>query len=280
MSRGIRFLRSGKVKDIYELDEQHLLFHFTNRVSAFDVVLPSTIPRKGEVLCRFSEYWFRTLAVPHHMVRFDGRDKMVVQKLRMIPVECVARGYLYGSFYERVKKGRIALPMEPVLAAKLPEPVFDPTTKSDKKDVPVSEPEILAAGWVDKDQLALLKQRTLAIYGEMAERAERTGFILADLKLEYGWDKDGTIVLADSIGPDEFRLWHAATYLPGRVQEAYDKQPIRDWLASVRYKDLLDEAFRQGLPPSPSPALPPELIEETSRRYITAYEKLTGLSFD
>jgi phosphoribosylaminoimidazole-succinocarboxamide synthase len=192
----------------------------------------------------------------------------------------VARGYLYGSFYERVKKGRIALPMEPVLAAKLPEPVFDPTTKSDKKDVPVSEPEILAAGWVDKDQLALLKQRTLAIYGEMAERAERTGFILADLKLEYGWDKDGTIVLADSIGPDEFRLWHAATYLPGRVQEAYDKQPIRDWLASVRYKDLLDEAFRRGLPPSPPPALPPELIEETSRRYITAYEKLTGLSFD
>jgi phosphoribosylaminoimidazole-succinocarboxamide synthase len=214
------------------------------------------------------------------MVRVDGWDKMVVQKLQMIPIECIVRGYLYGSFYERAKKGLVSLPQAPILAAKLPAPVFDPTTKSEKKDLPISEQQIVAAGWIDKGQLELLKERTIAIYRKMAERAERAGFILADLKLEYGWDHGGAIVLGDSIGPDEFRLWPAAQYQPGAVQEAYDKQPIRDWLASMRYKDILEEAHKKGLPPPPPPPLPPELVAETSRRYITAYEKLTGLPFD
>ena len=137
-----RFVRSGKVKDIYDLDRDHLLFHFTDRVSAFDVVLPSSIPRKGEALCKMGEYWFETLGVPNHMVRVEGTNMMVVKKLKMIMVECVVRGYLYGSLYERASKGELSLPVPNVLASKLPAPYFDPTTKSEVHDEPITEAQI------------------------------------------------------------------------------------------------------------------------------------------
>src|SRR5437879_9445187 len=134
--------KRGKVKDIYELTNEELLFIFTDRVSAYDVVLPSTIPRKGEVLAKLAAFWFNNLNTPHHMVRLEDANRMVVRKLKMIPVEAVVRGYLYGSLYERLTKGEISLPVEPILAAKLPEPCFDPTTKSDVKDEPVTVEQI------------------------------------------------------------------------------------------------------------------------------------------
>jgi len=269
--------KRGKVKDVYDLGHDQLLFIFTDRVSAYDVVLPSTIPRKGEILCKLAAFWFNNLTTPHHMVRVEDTNRMVVKKLKMIPVESVIRGYLYGSLYERLKKGEISLPVEPVLAAKLPEPYFDPTTKSEVKDEPVTVEQIEEEGWLDSQQLETMKSKTLEIYSKMSVRAAKAGFILADLKLEFGFDKQENIVLADSIGPDEFRLWPKIDYAPGKTQESYDKQPIRDWLGKVGYKKTLDEARKEGRPTPRPPDLPAELIQETSRRYIIAYERLTGL---
>ncbi len=269
--------KRGKVKDVYDLGHDQLLFIFTDRVSAYDVVLPSTIPRKGEVLCKLAAFWFDYLKVPHHMLRVEDANRMVVRRLKMIPVEAVVRGYLYGSLYERLNKRQISLPVEPVLAAKLPEPYFDPTKKSDVKDEPVTLEQIEEEGWLDGGQLGEVRMRTVEIYKRMSERAEGAGFILADLKLEFGFDKQENIVLADSIGPDEFRLWPKSEYSPGKTQESYDKQVIRDWLGKVGDKKTLDEARREGRPTPRPPDLPSELVEETSRRYIIAYERLTGL---
>jgi phosphoribosylaminoimidazole-succinocarboxamide synthase len=269
--------KRGKVKDVYDLGHDQLLFIFTDRVSAYDVVLPSTIPRKGEVLCKLAAFWFDYLKVPNHMVRTENTNRMVVRKLKMIPVESVVRGYLYGSLYDRVTKGEVSVPFRPVLAAKLPEPYFDPTTKSDVKDEPVTINQIEEEGWLDAGQLKVMKDMTVSIYKRMSERAESAGFLLADLKLEFGFDKDENMVLADSIGPDEFRLWPKLDYAPGKTQESYDKQVIRDWLGKAGYKKQLDEARKDGRPIPRPPDLPPDLVQETSRRYILAYERLTGL---
>jgi phosphoribosylaminoimidazole-succinocarboxamide synthase len=269
--------KRGKVKDVYDIGHDQLLFLFTDRVSAYDVVLPSTIPRKGEVLCKLAAFWFNNLNTPNHMVRVEETNRMVVRKLKMIPVESVVRGYLYGSLYERLTKGEISLPVEPVLAAKLPEPYFDPTTKSEVKDEPVTVEQIEEEGWLDSEQLEAVKGKTLEIYNKISLRAEKAGFILADLKLEFGFDNQENIVLADSIGPDEFRLWPKADYSPGKIQESYDKQPIRDWLGKVGYKKTLDGSRKEGRPTPRPPDLPSDLIQETSQRYIIGYERLTGL---
>jgi len=269
--------KRGKVKDIYELDSEELLFVFTDRVSAYDIVLPSTIPRKGEVLCKLAAYWFNYLKVPHHMVRVENANRMIVRKLKMIPVECVVRGYLYGSLYERLVKGEVNLPVKPINAIKLPEPYFDPTTKSDVKDEPVTVDQIVDEGWLDAEETTALKDCSLNIYKKMSELANKAGFILADLKLEFGFDEESNIVLADSIGPDEFRLWPKENYSPSKNQESYDKQLIRDWLSKVGYKKMLDEARKAGQPTPRPPDLPKDLIDETSKRYVIAYERLTGL---
>jgi len=274
-----RFLRSGKVKDIYDLDEGHLLFHFTDRVSAFDVVLPSVIPRKGEVLCRLGAYWFETLGVRNHMVRLEGADCMVVKKLQMIPVESVVRGYLYGSLFERVRAGEVSLPGATEMAAQLAEPYFDPTTKSDVKDAPITEKEILEQERMTDEELKEVKEESVSIYLRLSAAARRAGFILADLKLEFGRDAEGRVVLADSIGPDEFRMWPAESYAVGRTQESYDKQVIRDWLTGVGYKKSLDEARKAGRELPKPPVLPSELVSEVTSRYVGAYEKLTGQKF-
>src|SRR6266849_11063545 len=262
--------KRGKVKDIYELDSEELLFIFTDRVSAYDTVLPSAIPRKGEVLCKLAAYWFDYLKTPNHMVRLIDAQRMVVRKLKMIPVECVVRGYLYGSLHERLVKGEISLPVTPVLASKLPEPHFDPTTKSDVKDEPVTMGQIVDEGWLEEEQIEALRDKTVEIYKKMTQRAEQAGFILADLKLEFGFDEEENILLADSIGPDEFRLWPKADYVPGNIQESYDKQPIRDWLSKMGYKKTLDEARKLGQPTPRPPDLPSDLIAEISRRYVVA----------
>ncbi|HZD11969.1 MAG TPA: phosphoribosylaminoimidazolesuccinocarboxamide synthase, partial [Candidatus Binatus sp.] len=163
-----------------------------------------------------------------------------------------------------------------IMASKLPEPIFDPTTKSDVKDEPITMDQILDEGWLSQEQLEELKKKSLHVYLKISERADKAGFILADLKLEFGFNKEEEIILADSIGPDEFRLWPKDQYKPGRSQESYDKQPVRDWLSKVGYKKTLDKARSEGLPVPHPPTLPPDLVQETSRRYIEAYERLTG----
>jgi phosphoribosylaminoimidazole-succinocarboxamide synthase len=273
-----RFVRSGKVKDIYDLDADHLLFHFTDRVSAFDVVLPTEIPRKGEALCKMGAYWFETLGVPNHMVRVEGSNMMVVKKLKMIMVECVVRGYLYGSLFERMGKGEVSLPVPHVLASKLPSPFFDPTTKSEVHDEPITEAQILEGDLMTEAELTKVKASTIEVYEKMSKKARGAGFVLADLKLEFGKDPNGDILMADSIGPDEFRMWPAESYAPGKVQESYDKQPIRDWLQSSGYKAELDAARKAGKPVPDPPELPRELVEEVSRRYVHVYESITGRS--
>ncbi|MEM2884087.1 MAG: phosphoribosylaminoimidazolesuccinocarboxamide synthase, partial [Nitrososphaerales archaeon] len=266
----------GKVKDVYEYGEDRLMFVFSDRVSAFDVVLPTPIPRKGEVLCRFSEFWFRVLPYPNHMLETIPPNKMITKKLDMIPLECVVRGYNYGSYYERIKKGLIKVDKDLKLAEELPEPVFDPTTKSESKDLPITKVDAVAQGLLTAEEYNQLEETSIKLYSGMKKRAENAGFIIADVKFEFGRDKEGRIILADSLGPDEFRLWLKSEYKVGEEQKSYDKQIVRDWLIKVSFRDKLEAARKAGLQPPKPPNLPPDLVEETLRRYITAYELISG----
>ncbi|MDI6826428.1 MAG: phosphoribosylaminoimidazolesuccinocarboxamide synthase [Candidatus Aenigmarchaeota archaeon] len=273
-----KLIRRGKVKDIYNIGSGRLLFKFSDRISCFDVILKDEVPSKGEVLCRMSAFWFKTLDFPNHMIEIIPPDQMIVKKCEVIPIECVVRGYLYGSFYERVKNGEVKISYEPILAAKLPELVFDPTTKFEEKDRAISKDEILEKGWLTEEEFEMIKEKSFELYEKMSDVADRAGFILADVKFEFGRDGD-KIILVDSIGPDEFRLWSKETYSPGKTQEAYDKQVVRDWLVQQGYKKDLDDArkLRKKIPEPPK--LPKDLIEETKRRYIYVFEKLTGEKF-
>jgi phosphoribosylaminoimidazole-succinocarboxamide synthase len=274
----LRFLRSGKVKDIYELDDGNLLFHFSDRVSAFDVKFPTPIPRKGEVLCKFAEFWFKQLPYPNHYVRTEAKDKLVVKKLNMMPIECVVRGYFYGSFVTRWKNGEIILPKnsDTTMAAKLPQPMFDPTTKSETHDVPITKKDAVARNLVSSKEYDWLEETSIGVYKNMTKIAEDGGFILADLKLEFG--KSGEqILIGDSIGPDEYRMWPKDTYNAGKIQESYDKQLLRDWLAERGYQQRFEMERSTGKD-LVAPELPPGLCQQMSERYITAYERITGCS--
>jgi phosphoribosylaminoimidazole-succinocarboxamide synthase len=274
----LRLLRKGKVKDIYELDDGNVMFQFSDRVSAFDVKMATPIPRKGEVLCRFGEFWFNELGTPHHMLSIQEKDRMVVKKLDMIPLECVVRGYFYGSLQERYKDhlGK-SLPADytPVLAGKLPRPIFDPTTKSEEHDVPVNKKQAIEMGLVSEQDYDYLEKTSISLYEKMSRIADRGGFIIADVKFEFGRDSDGRILLGDSLGPDEYRLWLKKDYQPGKTQEAYDKQHLRDWLIKTGFKSEIDRLAKEGKKPGP-PEVAPEIVSELGRRYIFAYEKISG----
>lgn len=272
----MRLLRKGKVKDIYELDNGDILFHFSDRVSAFDVKMATPIPRKGEVLCRFGEFWFETLLIPHHMVKVVDKDKMRVKRLEIMPVECVVRGYFYGSFVDRYK-GRKDLPsnFKPILASKLPKPIFDPTTKSEEHDVPIGREQLISSGIISGKDYDYLEKTSISLYEKMSRIIERAGFIIADVKFEFGKDENGNIMLGDSLGPDEYRLWLKSDYQPGKMQESYDKQLLRDWLIKTGFKEEVDRLARQGKKPK-SPEVSPEIVNELSRRYILAYERISG----
>jgi len=276
MVKQARLLRKGKVKNIYTLPDDKLLFEFSDRVSAFDVVLPTSIPKKGEVLCKFAKFWFDFLDCPNHVVDVVDANQMVVKKLKMIPVECVVRGYLYGSLFERAKKGVVKYEGEKILAAKLPKPIFDPTTKSETHDLPVTKQEAVAAGLVTDQTYDFLSKRSIDLYLQMANIASKAGFIIADIKFEFGMDENRKIILADSIGPDEFRLWPKEKYSPGKTQEAFDKQLVRDWLISIGYKEKVDEAAKNDRPAPKPPELPDDLVAQVSKRYVESYERITG----
>jgi len=272
----LRLLRKGKVKDVYELDEDRLLFIFSDRISAFDVVLPSLIPSKGYILLKFSEFWFKYLNFPNHMLEVKVPNEMIVKKLKMFPLEFIVRGYIYGSFYERLVKGELKLNIEPILAKKLDEPFFETTTKYEEKDIPINKEEAIKRGWITEEEYEFLRESAIKLYEKMYERALKAGFILADVKFEFGKDKDDRILLADSIGPDEFRLWSLDKYKEGMVQESFDKQPVRDWLIKIGYRDKLEEARKKGAKIPEPPSLPKWLVDEISKRYIVAYEKISG----
>ncbi len=273
----MKFITSGKVKNIYDIDESTILFKFSDRISAYDVKFKQDIPHKGEVLCKFAEFWFNKLSVPNHFIRRESDTEIVVKKMKMLPIECVVRGYFYGSLVSRWKKGKVTIPngTDTTLAAKLLEPIFDPTTKSEH-DIPINKTKALEMNLVTEQQYTQLKNTSIDIYKKMAKVADDVGFILADLKLEFGL-LDGEITLGDSIGPDEYRLWPKDSFEVGKIQEAYDKQLLRDWLTVNGYQKQFDDERDAGREPV-APEIPADIISKITQRYITAYEKLTGHS--
>lgn len=277
MPKSLKFLTSGKVKDLYEVDDSAVLFKFSDRVSAFDVKFNQDIPEKGKVLCKFAEFWFEKLDVPNHFVRRESDNEIIVKKMKMLPIECVVRGYFYGSLINRWKKGEVVVPegTDTTMAAKLPEPLFDPTTKSEH-DIPIDKSKALEMNLVTEEQFDWLKSTSISIYKQMAEIADGVGFILADLKLEFGL-LNGKITLGDSIGPDEYRLWPKDSFEVGKIQEAYDKQLLRDWLTANGFQKQFDDSRKKGEEPI-APQIPQEIISKMTQRYVTAFEKLSKTS--
>lgn len=272
----MKFIHSGKVKDVYELNEENLLFHFTDRVSAYDVPMVTDIKGKGEILCKFAELWFNHLDTKNHMVRLDAKDKMIVRKLSMIPLECVVRGYLYGSLFDRYTVAGNIMGLDPdlKLASRLREPVFDPTTKSQIHDVPISEAQILQKEILTNNELNYLKNTSISLYNQMSIVSDKAGFIMADVKFEFGKDPESDeIILADSLGPDEFRMWAKESYKVGEEQVSYDKQFLRDWLIKVGFRDKV-KMSKDGDKPIP-PELPSDVVEELLRRYSYVYENIS-----
>ncbi len=215
--------------------------------------------------------------MPNHFVKRQSDTEIIVKKMDMLPIECVVRGYFYGSLVSRWKNGEVQVPQgtNTELAAKLPEPIFDPTTKS-KHDIPIDKIKAIAMKLVSEEQYKWLEKTSIDIYKKMTMVADNTGFILADLKLEFGI-LNGEIILGDSIGPDEYRLWPKDSYAVGKIQEAYDKQLLRDWLAANGYQKQFDDARDAGKEPM-APKIPEEIIQKMTNRYVTAFEQLTGHS--
>ncbi|NYD40341.1 phosphoribosylaminoimidazolesuccinocarboxamide synthase [Nocardioides panaciterrulae] len=285
---GTRHLHSGKVRDLYEVTggehEGCLLMVASDRISAFDFVLDTPIPDKGEILTRMSLWWFAQLAdlVPNHLVSLDvpaavrGRG-VVCERLEMFPVECVARGYLTGSglldYRATGEVCGIALPDGLEDGSRLPEPVFTPATKAELGDHDENVSYDAVERQVGADTARRLRELTLAVYARGEQVARERGIILADTKLEFGRRPDGTIVLADEVlTPDSSRFWPADRWQPGRAQPSYDKQIVRNWLLSP-------ESGWDRAAGGPPPALPPEVVERTRARYVEAYELLTGESW-
>jgi phosphoribosylaminoimidazole-succinocarboxamide synthase len=278
---GATHVNSGKVRDLYELPDGRLLMVATDRISAFDFVLDTTIPDKGEILTRMSLWWFDQLAdlVPHHVLSTDVPEAVrgravVCERLDMYPVECVARGYLTGTglldYRATGEVCGVGLPAGLEDGSRLPQPMFTPAAKGDlgEHDENVSYDAVVAV--VGPEVAESLRDLTLRIYARAEEIARGRGIILADTKFEFGHRADGTIVLADEVlTPDSSRFWPADEWQPGGAQPSYDKQIVRNWLLSP--DSGWDRA--SGEPP---PALPPEIVELTRSRYLQAFETLTG----
>lgn len=279
---GFRHLYSGKVRELYETPDGVLLLVATDRMSAFDWVLQTEIPEKGKILTQLSLWWFRQLAdvVPNHLVdapipaEFAGRA-MACQKLSMVPFECVARGYLAGSAVTDYRaSGAVCghqLPPGLSEGSRLPQALFTPATKAPRGEHDLNVPVSVVADSVGADVADALEQITLEVYRRGAELAEGRGIIVADTKIELGFDSGGALVLADEVlTPDSSRFWPADQWSPGRSQPALDKQYVRDWLTSP------DSGWdrNSGQPPPP---LPQDVVDRTHDTYVRAYESITGL---
>lgn len=276
----MRLLREGKVKDIFQLENGNLLLKFSDRVSAFDIKFEQRIPNKGKVLCKFANFWFNKLDVPSHFIGLRKENAMEVRKLSMIPFEFIVRGYYYGSMLERYTtdtdfKYLFGMNLTLKKGEKLPYPLFEITTKSEEHDVPVTRDKVLDSGIVSRDTLGEIEDTSIAIYKTMGSVAKSSGFIIADVKLEFGFDERNELNLADSIGPDESRIWLESDYQPGQTQGSYDKQLLRDWLIEIGFKQEMLRLALRGESPKP-PRIPEFLINEISDRYIFVYERITG----
>jgi len=279
-------LSAGKVREIYEVDDETLLMVVSDRISAYDHILDPEIPDKGRVLTAMSVFFFDAIDFPNHLAgpaddpripeEVLGRA-LVVKKLKMLPFECVARGYLTGSGLKEYKESGtvcgIELPAGLVEASRLPEPIFTPATKAELGDHDENVSFDAVVEKLGETRANELRDATLRIYSEAAALAESKGIILADTKFEFGLDADGTLVLADEVlTPDSSRYWPADSYEVGKVQPSFDKQYVRNWLTSPKSDWNVDDT-------TPPPALPGSVVEATRERYIEAYERLSGQKF-
>ena len=268
-------IASGKVRDIYEIADDRLLLVASDRISTFDVVLPTEIPDKGRVLTGLSGYWFTLLGsiVPNHMlaIRDDGRS-MECKRLEMLPIECVVRGYLAGSGWKDYRaSGEVCghkLPEGLKESDKLPEPIFTPATKATEghdENITLEQ----AAELVGADLFRQVEEVSLGLYKTAADHALRAGIIIADTKFELGLDRDGNLVLGDeALTPDSSRFWPADTYEPGRAQDSYDKQYVRDYCETTGWDKT-----------APGPELPEDVVHATRKKYVEAFELLTTIPF-
>ena len=285
----LKLVHRGKVRDVYEIDDDRLLLVATDRLSAFDVVLPTPIENKGKVLTQLSAFWFEKLEhiVPNHCITAEFEEmpevvqghtelrgrSMLVKKAKVFPVECVVRGYLEGSGwkdYQKTKKvcGR-DLPPGLQHCEKLHSPIFTPATKAaEGHDDNITQVEFMQL--IGHDTAAELKRISKELYAEASEYASRHGIIIADTKFEFGEDVNGNIMLVDEVlTPDSSRFWDAERYEPGHAQTSFDKQFVREYLETLEWEKT-----------PPGPTLPPEVADATSQRYLQAYEKLTGKSLE
>ena len=284
---GLPHIASGKVREIYEIDEEHLLFVATDRISAYDVILDQTIPDKGRVLTGVSLHFFDLLDTPNHLVTTDlsgipdlseenqrelsGRT-MVVRRAEVIPVECVVRGYLYGSSWREYRDGggptTEHLPDGLRMADKLPEPIFTPATKAttghDENITEAQTREILG-----DDLYEDLRSRSIDIYMRGSDYAAERGVILADTKFEFGWSNGEILLIDEVLTPDSSRYWPGDEWVPGNEVPSFDKQYVRDWLEQQAWDKT-----------PPAPDLHADIVEGTRARYIEAFERITGKDFD
>ena len=282
---GLPLVRRGKVRDVYAVDDDHLLIVATDRISAFDCILPTAIERKGEVLTSLSMFWFGKLAhiVSNHLVTTNleempgsvaraeniaGRS-MLVRRAEVFPVECVVRGYLVGSGWkDYLRSGEVCghkLPENLLESAELLEPIFTPSTKAEiGHDENISEEQVRRI--VGKETTDRLREISLGLYKEARDYARSRGIIIADTKFEFGLDKNGEIILVDEVlTPDSSRFWPAESYSPGKSQPSFDKQFVRDYLETLNWNKR-----------PPAPPLPAEVATATTERYLEAYRLLTG----
>lgn len=275
-------VRRGKVRDVYDLGES-LLLVATDRISAFDWVLPSGIPDKGRVLTQISAFWFELLREPNHLLSLElpaevtrARDElsgrsMVCRKCDVAPVECVVRGYLEGSGWREYQHSGsvcgVKLPPGLVQCSQLPEPIFTPATKAESghdENIPFER----MCELVGRDTAEELRRRSLDVYRRGAEHAASRGILIADTKFEWGWHEGRLILIDEVLTPDSSRFWPADSYRPGRAQASFDKQFVREWLDGSGWDKN-----------SPPPELPQEVIAKTRAKYIEAYERITGRTF-
>ena len=281
----LALIKRGKVRDVYEVDKDRLLIVATDRISAFDCILPTAIPRKGEVLTALSEFWFRKLAhiVPNHLLTTEPEDMpesvrrasdlkgraMLVKRTEVFPVECVVRGYLVGSGWkDYLRTGEVCghkLPEDLEESAELSEPIFSPSTKAEQgHDENISEAQV--SDLLGAETTNYLRDTSLRLYNEARAYARSRGIIIADTKFEFGRDLNGEILLIDeALTPDSSRFWPAESYSPGKSQPSFDKQFVRDYLETLEWDKR-----------PPAPPLPPEVASATTARYLEAYRLLTG----
>ncbi len=275
MSLEATHVGSGKVRELYALEDGTLALTASDRISTFDVVLPTPIPDKGKVLTGLSAFWFARTdgLIPNHLLRLgdDGRT-MICRPLEMLPVECVVRGYLAGSGWKDYREtGAVCghvLPDGLAESARLPEPIFTPATKAvEGHDENIDEER--AAALCGEDRYRAAKEASLALYRHASEHAEARGIVLADTKFEFGLAADGSVVLGDeALTPDSSRFWPASEYVPGRSQPSFDKQFVRDWCERTGWDKT-----------APGPQLPDDVVAGTRARYIEAFERLTEIPF-